>query len=189
MRPNSLRTVDPDWFRRRVRPANEDSWDATEAILLADPLERRRIAELTVELAGGGLDRPIIVVRDCWWSRQLRVADGVHRSIAAMRLGVKLPIRCGYPPEDGDFHTDVYSVTAPGSETDALLSAAVQLASFRTATGPWVQCDTGAALPGGRIELCLTHHADLRDAIAVQLRDRLREAGIDAEVRYLETWC
>jgi hypothetical protein len=96
------RTVTPAWFRRRVLPAYGDrTWADCEAALLADPLERRRIDELKAELTLRGFDHPVAVGRDHWWSKP-QVQDGVHRSIAAMELGVPIAIRYGGYPDDID---------------------------------------------------------------------------------------
>ncbi len=176
MRRHSTRAVDPAWFRSHVRPAHEDNWSATEAALLADPHERRRITELTAELVGG-FDRPIIVTRDRWWSRRLRVADGVHRSIAAMRLGIPLLIRRGYPPDTADEGADIYTVTAGDGVAEEFLDAALSLSSFRCSAGPWVQCDVASGGADRPVQLYLTRHDGLQEVIAAQLQQRLREAG------------
>jgi hypothetical protein len=172
----STRTVDAAWFRSHVRPANEDSWDDTEAVLLTDPHERRRITELTAELVDG-FELPIVVHRDHWWSRRLRVADGVHRSIAAMRLGIALPIRHGYPPETDASGGDIYTATAEGADPAEFLDAALSLSSFRCVDGPWVQCDVASGGVERPVRLYLTRHDGLQEAIAAQLQRRLREAG------------
>lgn len=184
MRRHSTRSVDPAWFRSHIRPANEDSWSVTEAALLADPYESRRIAELTTELVNG-FDRPIIVTRDRWWSRRLRVADGVHRSIAAMRLGIPLLIRHGYPPDDADdAGVDVYIAAAESADPAAFLDAALSLSSFRSADGPWVQCDVASGNPDGVVRLLLSRHDGLQPHIAEQLQERLRDAGWPAQVEF-----
>jgi hypothetical protein len=47
-------------------------------------------------------DEPVVLGFDHWWSRRPRVRDGVHRSIAAMELGIQIPIRYGYL-DDADY--------------------------------------------------------------------------------------
>ena len=184
MKREGTHTVKPAWFRRHVLPANEQHWNDTEAILLADPHERRRIAELAAELVGG-FDRPIVVCRDHWWSRRLRVADGVHRSIAAMRLGIPLLIRRGYPSEsDDDDDDDIYTATADGAEPAEFLDATLSLSSFRCTAGPWVQCDVASGAPDGRVQLHLSRHEGLQEMIAAQLQGRLCDAGWAAQVQF-----
>lgn len=177
-----IRTVDPGWFRDHVLPAHNNSWDRCETALLSDPLERRRIDELAAELKSG-FDRPITVIRDHWFSRQPRVVDGMHRAIAAMRSGLDIPIRHGYPAGAAYDHSDVYTVTAAGTELADLLDAAMSSSSFRSASGPWIQCDVGSAFDG-LVRLHLPRHTDLRGQIADQLRQRLQDAGIDAVVEF-----
>jgi hypothetical protein len=182
------RTVTPTWFRSHVLPAYGDrTWADCEAALLADPLERRRIEELKAELIHRGFDLPVLVGRDHGWSRP-QVQDGVHRSIAAMELGVPIPIRYGYPDHtDADYPdlSDLYAVTSAGSTIDEL--GVVGLASFRCSAGAWIQCDSASASPQRTaMELYLPHHPHLRRLIAEELQDRLRGAGIDATVTFLE---
>jgi hypothetical protein len=98
----SPRGVTPEWFRSHVVPENHNTWDACEAALLADPYERRRVDDLKTELALRGFDEPVVLGFDHWWSRRPRVRDGVHRSIAAMELGIQIPIRYGYL-DDADY--------------------------------------------------------------------------------------
>lgn len=184
MRRHSTRAVDAQWFRTHVRPAHEERWSDTEAILLADPHERRRIAELASELVDG-FERPIIVRRDRWWSRRLRVADGVHRSIAAMRHGIPLLIRNGYPPESDDSGGDIYTATVSGSNPAEFLDAALSLSSFRCSAGPWVQCDVASGAPGGVVRLHLTRHDDLQELISAELQERLRDSGWLAQVKFI----
>lgn len=179
------RNVCPDRFRSYVLPAHHSCWNSCEAELLSDPLERRRVEELELELAGG-FDQPIVVKRDHWWSRKPRVRDGVHRSIAAMRSGIPIPIRYGYPPDTEYDRSDTYAITA-GDGTDAVMDAAVSLASFRCSAGPWVQCEIAAYLGGGTVELSLQSHPELRELIAAELQQRLQEAGVAASVAFLET--
>ncbi|TLH64461.1 hypothetical protein C1S80_12400 [Mycolicibacterium aubagnense] len=174
----------PAWFRAHVLPAHGGTWDACAAALLADPLERRRIDELAVELKDG-FDRPVFIGRDHWWSLRPRVLDGMHRSIAAMRAGIDIPIRYGYPDDDVYDHSDAYTITAVNAGPDKLLDAAMSLSSFRSAAGPWVQCDVGSAY-GNVVRLQLPRHPQLREQIAAQLRGRLQAVGIDAQVAFAE---
>jgi hypothetical protein len=77
----------------------------------------------------------------------------------------------------------VYAVTG---STDELIDV-VRLASFRCSAGRWIQCDSASAsVAAKRMELYLPHHPALRDLIAEELQDRLRGAGIDATVTFLE---
>jgi hypothetical protein len=99
-------------------------------------------------------------------------------------LGVPIPIRYdGYPDDTDADHSDVYAVTG---STDELIDV-VRLASFRCSAGRWIQCDSASAsVAAKRMELYLPHHPALRDLIAEELQDRLRGAGIDATVTFLE---
>lgn len=187
MRTKGIHTVSPGWFRAHILPAYASSWDDCEAVLLADPLERRRIDELDVELKAG-FERPVAIGRDHWFSRRPRVLDGVHRAITAMRAGIDIPIHRGYPVVDHCDHydhTDLYAVTAADTDLDVLLDAAMSLSSFRSAGGPWIQCDVAS---GNRdtVWLHLPRHIDLRIRIAEQLRQRLQEARINATVEFTE---
>lgn len=183
----AVRTLSPARFRARVLPAFDDSWDAAESGLLDSALERRRIAELETELAASGFDRAVILARDHWWSPRPRVCDGMHRSIAAMRLGIAIPTRHGFPPDTEYNHDDIYLVTAGGVDSDELLDAALTLSSFRCSAGPWIQCDVASGKVGGPVRLHLPHHPELRKLIADELRDRFAAAGFPAEVAFLET--
>lgn len=189
MARDGTRTVSPSWFRQRILPANQDSWSATEAALLADPFERRRIDELKAELTAVGFDRAVVVGRrDHWWSLRPRVWDGVHRSIAAMELDVPILIQNEYSDDSDYDHSDVYTVTAPDTDTEALLDATLSLSSFRSSAGAWIQCDVASVKRDGPVQLHLPHHPDLRDLIAAELRERLRQSGINADVAFVETW-
>lgn len=178
------RCVSADWFRHHVLPAFDDNWDDAEARMLVDPFERRRIAELKEELAAG-FERPIVIRRDRWFSRP-RVADGMHRALAAMLLDTDLLIRRGYPPPDSGDTTDLYTVT-PADQvcSDEFLDAVLSLSSFRCAAGLWVQCDIASAERDGPIRLHLTHHIGLQSQIASDLVERLRESGLVADVAYI----
>ena len=74
--------------------------------MLNDAGERRRIDALAAELGTVGFQRAVIIERDHWWNVRPRVRDGMHRSIAAMRLGIPVLVRYGYqtdtPFDPGD---------------------------------------------------------------------------------------
>ena len=108
-------TVTPAWFRSHVRPANH------------------------------AFDHPVLVGRDHWWSRRPRVQDGVHRSLAAMELGLPVLIRYGYPEDDDYDHSDVYRVTSASASRDELIEPVLSLASFRCSAGPWIRADAASA--------------------------------------------
>lgn len=178
------RAVSAEWFRHHVLPAFDDSWDDAEGRMLADPFERRRIAELKEELVGG-FERPIVIRRDHWFSR-FRVADGMHRALAGMLLDTDLLIRHGYPPPDLGDATDLYTVTPTAQVcSDEFLDAVLALSSFRCAAGLWVQCDIASGERDGPVRLHLTHHAGLESQIAGDLTERLRESGLLADVAYI----
>ncbi|SEC65122.1 ParB-like nuclease domain (plasmid) [Tsukamurella tyrosinosolvens] len=179
------RTVPAAWFRSNVQPANSDSWAQAE-LLLVDPLENRRVAELETELSTSGFDRPVIVEQDAWWRPAVRVVDGMHRSIAAMRLGLDIPVRVGYDPAADYDHSDVYRVTAEPPAAD-LIDAVLSSASFRSSTGHWIQCDTASGRVDGPVSLYLPRHPELRPTIAAELQERLRQAGVFASVEFLES--
>jgi hypothetical protein len=169
-----------------VLPAYGGSWEAAEADLLADPHEARLLGELTAELAANGIQRPVSVFFEHWWKTTLTVDDGMHRAIAAMRLGVGIPIGLNYQPADAAEPTDVYRVTAAGIGVEGLLLAVLSLASFRSADGAWIQADNASGRGDHAVELYLPHHRHRRRTIAAELQDRLQGAGITAEVRFLE---
>lgn len=175
-----VRTVSPEWFRAHVRPALHESWDHCEAELLAEPLERRRIEELAAELTDS-FERPIVIAFDHWWSRKPRVVDGVHRSIAAMRAGVDLRLRHGYPGTP-EVAYDTYVVSAANVDAEVLLDATMSLSSFRCPSGLWAQSD-GAMFLDGRVYLEYPQAPEeLREEIASTLCQRLADAGLDATI-------
>ena len=182
-----VRTVSPDWFRSHVLPAEQDSWDQLEADLLVDPDQRLRITELCSDLSTTGFDHPVTVGRDRWWSRRPRVRDGVHRSVAAMRLGIEIPIRFGEPEMDGYDEQDQYTVTVTdvSGDADELFERVYSLASFRSGDGFWMRCDvaTGGRTPGV-INLFMPRRESRREVIAGEIVDRLRGSGISAEVSF-----
>jgi hypothetical protein len=51
-----------------------------------------------IELAGTGFERPVVIRREHWWSVRPRVCDGMHRSVAALRLGLPILVRIGDDP-------------------------------------------------------------------------------------------
>lgn len=181
----TARTVSPTWLRSRTRPPFQRNWDAAEALLLADPLERRRIQELSKDLVHHGFHRPVVVRRECWFDRRPRVYDGMHRSIAAMRVGIAIPIVGDYP---ADYDEDIYTAAVAGADIDHLLDAALSLSSFRSTAGPWIQCDMASGRPGVGLRLYLPRHPELRLIIAAQLEERLHSVGIDAQVVFLEEY-
>lgn len=181
-------TMHPWWFRRLVRPAYHDSWVEAEQNMLADPLERRRIDELGEELAQKGFERPVVLGRDHWWSPLLRVSDGVHRSLAAMRSGMPIAVRYGYDDPGEYAPSDIYRVAVRSSHDpeEDVTGQMMSLASFRCSAGPWVQCDTASGSSETHLDLYLAPHPDLRPLIAAELQERLRTADIDAVVEFLE---
>jgi hypothetical protein len=155
--------------------------------MLADPHESRRVGELEHELTENGFQRPVVIEREAWWSPRWQVCDGVHRSLAAMRLGVPIPVRIGYDTSAVYDHSDLYRVTASGDITHGgdLIDAVVALASFRCSDGPWIQSDGAFGVANGPVNLHLPRHPELRLRIATDLEARLREAGIEADVEFL----
>lgn len=176
----------PRWFRRLVFPAHYSDWDTAERELLVDPGHRRRIEELEVELSGIGFERPVVVERAHWWDPRPQLCDGLHRSIAAMRLGLPVALRFGYDDSADYDHSDLYRITTPGFSGD-LDELVLTTTSFRCTAGPWIQCDSASGVPGGPIDIPLPHHPTLRALIAAELQQRLRNAGAsDATVEFLE---
>lgn len=154
--------------------------------MLDSPLQRLRISELEVELARSGFDRAVVLERDHWWSWKPRVRDGMHRSIAAMQLGLPIPTRDGFPSDAEYDHSDVYTATASGTSSEELLDAALTLASFRCSAGPWIQCDVASGPADGPVRLHLPRHPELRELIAAELQERFTSAGVQATVSFLE---
>lgn len=181
----NTRTVSPGWFRSHILPPFQPDWATAEAGVQADPLERRRIDELAADMARNGFQRPVVVGRDRWFSHRPRVWDGMHRAIAAMRIGVAIPVVRGYRA-DSEWSEDDYTVTAVGTDIDTLMDAVLSLSSFRCSVGPWIQCDVASAAGDGPVRLLLTRHPELRLRIVAELTDRLRSAGIDADVAFVE---
>jgi hypothetical protein len=182
-----VRTVSPDWFRSHVLPAAQDSWDQLEADLLADQDERLRVAELCSDLSASGFEHPVTVGRDRWWNRRPRVRDGIHRSVAAMRLGIDIPIRFGEPEMDGYDAQDQYTVTVTdvSGDSDELFERVYSLASFRSGDGFWMRCDvaTGGRTPGV-VNLFMPRRESRRQVISGEIVERLRTAGIPARVEF-----
>lgn len=179
-------TLSPAWFRRLISPAHYPDWNTAERELLADPSHRQRIEELEAELSGTGFQRPVVVDREHWWNPRPQLCDGLHRSIAAMRLGLPVSLRFGYDDSTDYDHSDRYRITAPGfpGDLDELVLATT---SFRCTAGPWIQCDSASGIPGGPVNIPLPHHPTLRALIAAELQQRLRDAGArDAVVEFLE---
>lgn len=170
-------------------PAYHSNWDEAERSLLADPAQRLRIEELVAELTRRGFERPVVVDREHWWSVRPQVSDGVHRSIAAMRAGLAIPVRFGFDEAAVYDHSDLYRVTAtvlPLGPED-LQEAVMDLTSFRCSAGPWIQCDSASGAVNGPVDIYLAHHPDLRPLIAAELQERLRSGGVaDAVVEFLE---
>ena len=179
-----VHTVSPEWFRRHALPAYGDSWDVSEAELRGDPYEARRLSELEVELRASGIQRPVSVYFDHWWSRRLTVADGMHRAITAMHLDLPIPIGRNYQPPNQRAATAVYRVTAATQSTEDLMDAVTSLASFRLSSGPWIQTDTTAGAGAHTVEVYLPNHPELREQIAVELEERLRTSSVDARVEF-----
>jgi hypothetical protein len=182
---SGVRTVRPEWFRRHALPAYGNSWVISEAELREDPYETRRLSELEAELRTSGIQRPISVFFDHWWSRRLTVADGMHRAITAMQLGLPIPVGRNYQLPDQPHATDVYRVTAAAQSTEDLMDVVMSLASFRLSSGPWIQTDFTAGAGDHSVEIYLPNHTELRGQIAGELEGRLRTAGLDANVEFL----
>lgn len=182
-----VRTVSPAWFRSHVLPAKQDTWDQLESDLLADQDERLRVTELCSDLAESGFEHPVTVGRDKWWNRRPRVRDGIHRSVAAMRLGIDIPIRFGEPEMDGYDEQDKYTVTVTDAsgDPDELFERVYALASFRSGDGFWMRCDvaTGGRTPGV-VNLFMPRRESRREVIAGEIVERLRGSGIPAEVSF-----
>jgi hypothetical protein len=179
-----VRTVSPEWFRRHALPAYGNSWVTSETELRDDPYEARRLSELEVELRTSGIQRPISVFFDHWWSHRLTVADGMHRAITAMHLGLPIPVGRNCQLPDQHHATDVYRVTAATKSTEDLMDAVTSLASFRLSSGPWIQTDTTAGAGAHTVEVYLPNHPELRDQIAGELEERMRTSGVDAHVEF-----
>lgn len=182
--PPRARTVSPAWMRRNVVPAYNDTWNHAEAMMLADPHESQLLDELAVELTANGIERPVSVYFDHWWSLRLTVADGMHRTVAAMRLGIDIPIALNYMHWDSPDHSDVYLVSAASPVDDDFWDALLSLSSFRSGDGTWIQSDCASG-GGGSIEISLPAYPHRRDAIAAELENRLRGAGIGVKVAFL----
>lgn len=181
------RTVSPTWFRAHVLPLDAwDSWDFAEADLLSDPDQQRRIEELSADLAVSGFEHPVTVGRDRWWHRRPRVRDGMHRSIAAMRLGIAIPVRFGEPHMDGYDQHDEYIVTVPADgDFDAWMDRVFTLASFRSGDGFWLRCDTASGNASLReVRLLLPRRQQRRQEITNELAARLRDSDISAQVEF-----
>jgi hypothetical protein len=182
-----VRTVSPAWFRSHVLPAEQDTWDQLESDLLADQDERLRVTELCSDLAESGFEHPVTVGRDKWWNRRPRVRDGIHRSVAAMRLGIDIPIRFGEPEMEGYDEQDKYIVTVSdvSGDSDELFERVYSLASFRSGDGFWMRCDvaTGGRTPGV-VNLFMPRRESRRAVIAGEIVERLRGSGIPAEVSF-----
>ena len=181
--------ITPRWFRRLVLPAYHDSWAAAETEFMGDPLQRRRIEELQAELTRDGFQQPVTLARENRWSPRPTVADGLHRSVAAMRLGIPIPVRFGYDDATHYDHSDVYRVSANApvpEQFEDLTTAVLALASFRCTAGPWIQCDIASGPLAGPVELYLPRHPELRGQIAAELQDRLQVSGVDAVVEFKE---
>lgn len=182
------RRLRPKWFRRSVLPLDQwSSWDSAESDLLADRDQCQRISELAADLSVEGFENPVTVGRDRWWDLRPRVRDGMHRSIAAMQLGIDIPVRFGEPMMDGYGEQDEYTVTLldTSCDFDALFDRVFTLASFRSGDGFWVRCDTASAnSERGEVLLLLPRRPDRRELIALEVADRLRDAGITARVDF-----
>ena len=182
-----VRTVSPAWFRSHVLPAEQDTWDQLESDLLADQDERLRVTELCSDLAESGFEHPVTVGRDKWWNRRPRVRDGIHRSVAAMRLGIDIPIRFGEPEMDGYDEQDKYTVTVSdvSGDPDELFERVYALSSFRSGDGFWMRCDvaTGGRTPGV-VKLFMPRRESRREVIADEIVERLRVSGIPAQVAF-----
>lgn len=117
-----------------------------------------------------------------------RVRDGMHRGVAAMRTGIDIRLRSGEPHMDGYNEQDEYAVTAAAGDAagfNELMVRMFELASFRSGDGFWMRCDTASGDSAkGQIRLLLPRRAQRRDAIAAEFAERLRDAGIDAEVAF-----
>lgn len=180
-----VRTVSSAWFRSRVLPVLHDSWAEAEADLLAEPDEARRVDELAAELVERGFDYPVCVDRDRWWHRRPRVLDGMHRSIAAMRQGLDIPIEYGEPHKDGYDHYDEYTVTLVDPQGDLVetFDRVLSAASFRSSDGFWIRWEA-AHSTGPEMALELPRREERRIVIADELERRLQAAGIPATVRF-----
>lgn len=181
------RTVSPAWFRSHVLPLETwTSWDAAETDLLSDSDQQLRIKELVADLATTGFEHPVTVGFDRWWSRRARVRDGMHRSVAAMQLGLDIPLRFGEPTRNGYGEQDEYTVTVVSSgDVNELLDRVFVLASFRSADGFWISCDVGSVdRSRGEVRLLLPRRPRRRQKIAYELAERLCESGITAQVEF-----
>ena len=181
------RTVSSAWFRKNVLPLDFwSTWDAAEADLLSDPDQQLRLDELAADLSATGFDNPVVVGRDRWWQRKPHVRDGMHRSVAAMRLGLDIPLRFGEPHMEGYDEQDEYTVTLPdGGEFGDLMDRVFTLASFRSADGFWMRCDhAGGDSLTKEVRLLPPRRTQRRAEIAGELAARLRDAGISATVEF-----
>lgn len=181
------RTFSPARFRSRVLPALHDSWEEAASALLADPDEQLRIRELRQELSANGFEFPVYAGRDRWWSGQLRVRDGMHRSIAALQLGLDIPLRVGDPQREGYDAYDRYIVTLDDAAGDfeGVCDRVLSLASFRSGDGFWVTWASASTdRTASEVELVLPRRETRRAAIAQELAERLTAAGTPAEVRF-----
>ena len=145
---------------------------------------------MAADLTVSGFENPVTVRRDRWWHRRPRVRDGIHRSVAAMRLGIDIPVRFGEPEMEGYGVMDEYTVTPAvpvADDSGELLDRVLSLSSFRSADGFWMRCDTASGNRAtGEVRLCLPSRPHRREEIAAELTERLREAGIDAAVAFNE---
>jgi len=180
--------ISTTWFRRLVLPASHRSWHEAELDLLSDDHERKRVSELEAELRINGFQRAVVLERDNWWSFRWRVRDGVHRSVAALRLGHPILIRFGFDTGVPYDHPDVYQVSPVASLTDgdAFIDSVLSLSSFRCSSGVWVQSDGATASRNGPMNVFFSHNPQLRNQIAAEFEDRLNAAGVGATVCFLE---
>ncbi|KMV19625.1 hypothetical protein ACT17_06165 [Mycolicibacterium conceptionense] len=185
--PHKVRTLSARRFRVQVLPHYHRSWSRTEQEMLSDRLERARVDELVEELRTSGMESPVVVGFDHWWSPRPRVWDGMHRSIASMRLGLDIPVRYGYPEESDYDHGDVYGAVSDTTDLDTLTDAIMSVSSFRLPAGhrPWIQTDLVSGSRAHGAELYLPRHPELREAIAAELQERLLAAGVTADVTFL----
>ena len=165
----TVRIVTPEWFRRHVLPAYGDTWDSAEADMREDPHEARRPRDLEAELMASGIRRPVSVCFDHRWSARPMVADGMHRAITAMRLGLPVPVGRDHQPPDLRPATDVYRVTTAATPAEDLMSVVMSLATFRLSTGQWIQTDSGAGAGPHAADMYFPHYPELRERIAGEL--------------------
>lgn len=187
---SKTRSVSPEWFRRNVLPAYENTWDECEAFLFADPFEAQRIEELTEEIVSVGLQEPVVVERREWYHRKPRLCDGTHRTVALMKLGQDIDVHYGYPyrrlhPTE-PYSADVYEISPiEGYDVD-MGDAAMSLSSFRCSAGTWVQTDVCSGTVNGPVEIVYPTHAPLRELIAEELQQRFANHGLRVHVKFVE---